>query len=85
MRVKFNVPSALDVENVEFDSSRGELSMDLIFYGSGKEGIAGVVQVFGDDGNMHFRGLLKVSGQTGKPTLQERTDRVVPPLERPGA
>jgi len=83
MRFKFTLPNDLEVEDVRFDSRTRVLEMNLIFYGKGAEGTAGVIQVYDEEDNeTHSVCLVKVSGKTGMPVLQNRSARVVPPIEK---
>jgi len=82
MKMKLTLPSDLEVENVKFDGKARVLELDLIFYGKGNEATAGVLQTLNKDGLTHGVSILKVSGKTGKPQLQDRSARVVPPIEQ---
>lgn len=83
MRFKLTLPNDLEVEDVRFDSRTRILEMNLIFYGTGSEAIAGVIQTFDeDDGKTHGVCIMKVSGRTGMPVIQNRSARVVPPIEK---
>lgn len=82
MKLKIKLPSGLDATNVEFDEANNELIMDLIFYGDGKETVGGVVMTTGDDGDILFRGIIKINGKTAHVSITDRTKQVKPIVER---
>jgi|GEM_PF-5928196 len=82
MKLKIILPSAMDVANTVFDEEKGELEMDLLFYGDGREGVGGVVQVIGEDASLLFRGVVKINGQTAKVSVADRTKQVKPLIEK---
>lgn len=84
MKFKLTLPNDLEVEDVKFDSRSRVLEMNLIFYGTGSEAVAGVIQTFDEENNNKTHGIcvIKVSGRTGMPALQDRSSRVVPPIEK---
>lgn len=81
MRLKFQVPTNLDVENVKWDDAKKELSMDLIFYGPTQESAAGTFEVEAFDTTRIFRGVLSVSGASGRPAITPRTESVLSAVE----
>jgi len=82
MRLKLQVPSDLDVKNVEYDAGKRELSMELIFYGAGHEALAGNVELEAFDTTILFKGPLKVSGLTGKPSVSSKLEPVLSAIEQ---
>ena len=83
MKLKIVMPSGLDATNIKFDETKGEVSMDLVFYGDGRKSAAGgVVQALDDSGEVLFSGLLEINGQTARATVLDRTKPVVPLIER---
>lgn len=83
MKFKLTLPNDLEVEEVKFDSRTRVLEMGLIFYGTGAEALAGVIQTLDEEtGQHHGVCVLKVSGKTGMPSIQNRSTRVVPPIEK---
>lgn len=76
MKLTFQVPTELDVHDVIFDPDKKEVSMELVFHGSGgagQEAAAGNIEIVAYNGTSLFSGEIKVSGLSGKPSINART------------
>lgn len=85
MKIAFQVPTELDVRNVLFDQDKKEVSMELVFYGSGGSGqdaMAGNIEITAYNGDVLFRGEMRVSGHSGKPTISTRAASELSILEQ---
>lgn len=82
MKMKITLPSDLEVENVKFDNRTRTLELDLIYYGRGAEATAGVIQTINERGLTKSISVMRVSGKTGKLQIQDRSARVVPPIDK---
>lgn len=82
MRLKFQVPSDLDVKDVKYDPEKKELSMELIFYGAAYDAVAGNLSLEAFDTTVLFKGPLKVSGATGRPSVTSKLEPVLSAVEQ---
>jgi len=82
MKLKIKLPSSLDATDISFDDQSNEISMNLVFYGDGKESVGGVVRTTDEADETLFRGIVKISGQTAKVSVVDRTKQVKPLIER---
>lgn len=85
MKLTFQVPTELDVRNVLFDADKKEVSMELVFYGSGgsgQEAMAGNIEITAYNGDKLFCGEMRVSGLSGKPSISTRTASELSILEQ---
>lgn len=81
MKLQVCPPSVLEATDVQANSKEG-LMLRPLFYGAGKDSVGAIIRVMSDEGNLVSQAVLKISGDTGKVSLQDRTMPVPPAMER---
>lgn len=83
MIIKVIAAGAIEIENVKTDTAKSTIEGSPLFYGSGSEAVAFIVQTYTDDNKLIATAQLRVSGKTGRVSAWDKTTPVKPQIERP--